>query len=248
MNEILPKTQTDRLGNRLRGGAPTEVDIRELDRYRRSFVGVYEYVVAVIRDQCGLEATGRPAKSTTSIIDKLKRESIRLTQIQDIAGCRVVVDDFETQESIVHRLSQAFANVTVVDRRSRPSHGYRAGHVVVKHNGLQVEIQVRTRLQHLWAEVSEKMSDVADPDLKYGRGDPILLEPLQALSDAIAGLEDREAKIVQESLGLSKEGSVERLRRLEKRRRKVEKARGQTAQGIETLLEQLRSARFGLKE
>ena len=34
-----------------------------------------------------------------------------------------------------------------------------------------VEIQVRTELQHRWAEVSEKYSDAIDPAIKYGRGD-----------------------------------------------------------------------------
>jgi ppGpp synthetase/RelA/SpoT-type nucleotidyltranferase len=54
-----------------------------------------------IRDQLGLEPTGRPAKSTTSITEKLHRESIRLTQIQDIAGCRIVISDIAEQERVV---------------------------------------------------------------------------------------------------------------------------------------------------
>jgi hypothetical protein len=45
----------------------------------------YERVIETIIDQLTLQPTGRLAKSTTSISDKLKRESIRLTQIQDIA-------------------------------------------------------------------------------------------------------------------------------------------------------------------
>jgi ppGpp synthetase/RelA/SpoT-type nucleotidyltranferase len=37
----------------------------------------------------------------------------------------------------------------VIDRREKPSHGYRAVHVIVECGGRMVEIQVRTELQHL---------------------------------------------------------------------------------------------------
>lgn len=47
-----------------------------------------------------------------------------------------------------------------------------------------IEIQVRTALQHRWAEISEKCFDV-DPDIKYGGGDPRTRLLLLQLSDAI---------------------------------------------------------------
>src|SRR5215211_9553152 len=100
----LSKTQVDRLGDRLRKGNITEADLRLLDQYRRSFSEEYEAVVEAIRKELGLEPTGRPAKSTTSISDKLRRESIRLTQIQDIAGCRLIVADIAAQERIMASL------------------------------------------------------------------------------------------------------------------------------------------------
>jgi putative GTP pyrophosphokinase len=106
MKKEVSKTQVDRLGDRLKRGNITEEDLRLLDQYRRSFADAYEKVVGFIRDKLGLEPTGRPAKSTTSIADKLKRESIRLTQIQDIAGCRIVVADIAEQESVVHSLNR----------------------------------------------------------------------------------------------------------------------------------------------
>jgi ppGpp synthetase/RelA/SpoT-type nucleotidyltranferase len=33
-----------------------------------------------------------------------------------------------------------------------------------------VEIQVRILMQHWWAELSEKLSDTIDPEIKYGGG------------------------------------------------------------------------------
>jgi putative GTP pyrophosphokinase len=93
-----------------------------------------------------------------------------LTQIQDIAGCRLVVTDVVEQDKVVQSLVGRFPHATIVDRREKPSHGYRAVHVIASYEDILVEIQVRTSLQHLWAELSEKLSDVIDPAIKYGGG------------------------------------------------------------------------------
>ncbi len=170
MAKELTKSQIDRLGDRLKKGNITEADLRLLDSYRRSFTPAYEIVVGTIRRDLALEPTGRPAKSTTSISEKLRRESIRLTQIQDIAGCRLTVADIAEQDSVVQSLANLFEKTTIVDRRERPSHGYRAVHVIVHSLDKMIEIQVRTSLQHLWAELSEKFSDIVDPAIKYGAG------------------------------------------------------------------------------
>lgn len=148
------KTKLDQLGDRLRRGDVTDDDFRLLDAFRRSFAPGYAEVLDTIRRNLASEPTGRPAKSTTSIIEKLQRESIRLTQIQDIAGCRLVVPDTSAQERTVSVLRGALAQVSVVDRRTTPSHGYRAVHLIAIADGKPIEIQVRTVLQHLWAEYS----------------------------------------------------------------------------------------------
>ena len=86
---MVSKTQIDRLGDRLKREEITDTDLRLLDDFRRSFSDAYEFVVRAIRSELNLETTGRPAKSTAAIKEKLLRESVRLTQIQDIAGCRL---------------------------------------------------------------------------------------------------------------------------------------------------------------
>lgn len=177
------KTQIDRLGDRLRSGQVNEDDLRMLDEYRRSFSDAYEFAVGAVRSQVGFEPTGRPAKSTTSITEKLIRESIRLSQIQDIAGCRVVVSGIADQERALKDLCALFKRSVVVDRRERPNNGYRAVHIIVNEHGKLVEIQVRTTLQHAWAELSEKVSDLVDADIKYGGGEPRLVEMLQKISE-----------------------------------------------------------------
>jgi ppGpp synthetase/RelA/SpoT-type nucleotidyltranferase len=197
MANELTKTQIDRLGDRLKKGHITEADLRLLDQYRRSFTPAYEIIVGTIRQDLALEPTGRPAKSTTSISDKLRRESIRLTQIQDIAGCRLTVTDIAEQDSVVQSLTKLFEQTTIVDRRERPSHGYRAVHVIVSCLDKMIEVQVRTSLQHLWAELSEKISDMIDPAIKYGAGNERARTILTYTSEMVVGMELAEAKLAE---------------------------------------------------
>jgi len=192
---LLSKTQVDRLGDRLRKGIVAEEDLQHLDAYRRSFAESYDEIVAVVRDTTQLEPTGRPTKSTTSIIEKIRRETIRLSQMQDIAGCRVVVDNMLVQDQVVERLKSALPKAVVVDRRRQPSFGYRAVHVIATARNKLVEIQARTELQHLWAQLSEKVADVRDPAIKYGGGDSKVQQVLSSISTVIASYENIELQL-----------------------------------------------------
>lgn len=210
----LSNTQIDRLGDRLRQGSPAESDLRILDEYRRSFEEAYETVVRTLRAALHLEPTGRPAKSTSSLIEKLRRESIRLSQVQDIAGCRVVIANIAEQERIAVALLFMWSGASIIDRRADPSHGYRAVHAIARISGKLVEIQVRTELQHLWAEFSEKLSDVVDPNIKYGNGPDAIRSLLATFSVDIARLEKFELMIAGL---LEQHGSEQNLQELRER-------------------------------
>jgi ppGpp synthetase/RelA/SpoT-type nucleotidyltranferase len=187
----------DRLGDRLRKGKIAEDDFHQLDAYRRSFAESYQEIVAIVRKATGLEPTGRPAKSTTSITEKLRRETIRLSQMQDIAGCRLIVPNVLVQNRVVEQLTSVLPRAVVVDRRKQPSFGYRAVHIIAAAWNMPIEIQVRTELQHLWAQLSEKLSDVLDHTIKYGGGDSETQNRLSAISRLIAALEERESRHLQ---------------------------------------------------
>lgn len=192
------KTQIDRLGDRLKEGSHTESDLRLLEDYRRSFGEAYESVLRTIR-QRGEFPTGRLAKSTRSIAEKLRRESIRLSQMQDIAGCRVVVANISKQEQFIASLKADFLGASVIDRRDKPSYGYRAVHIIAMISGKPVEIQVRTSLQHLWAELSEKSSDVLDPTIKYGGGPAAWRRVLTSGSELVAAHEECEEALSEKA-------------------------------------------------
>jgi putative GTP pyrophosphokinase len=175
----------------LKRGSPTDDDIRLLDQYRRSFGDAYEQVIRTIHETLKLSVTGRRAKTQYSISQKLQRETIRLSQMQDIAGCRIVVSDTNAQDQTVAAIRDLFSTIAIVDRRVKPSHGYRAVHLIPSIDSKAIEVQVRTSLQHLWAEASEKLSD-RDPALKYGKGEPEIQQELDDASIAIASIEADE--------------------------------------------------------
>ena len=188
----ISKTQIDQLGDRLKKGEISDEDVSRLESYRLSFAEAYEEVAACIKDATHIEPTGRRAKTTSSIVDKLRRETIRLSQVQDIAGCRLVVGDILVQDRVVEQIRSKLSKAVLVDRRKQPSYGYRAVHIIATARNRPIEIQVRTELQHLWAQLSEKLSDARGSAIKYGGGDSETRSLLSTLSHAVENLEDLE--------------------------------------------------------
>jgi len=107
----------------------------------------------------------------------------------------VVVTGIIAQDQTIAKLRETFPGAKIVDRREHPTHGYRAVHVIVETEEVQVEIQVRSSLQHLWAELSERLSDVVDSSIKYGGGEQQVREHLTLTSGQIAKIEEFEKEL-----------------------------------------------------
>lgn len=120
----------------------------------------------------------------------------------------MTVSDIANQDSVVQSLTSLFEHTTVIDRRQQPSHGYRAVHVIVRFSGKVIEIQVRTSLQHLWAELSEKFSDVIDPAIKYGGGHESFQILLIGASELVATEESLETQFAAAQEQLSSQDSL----------------------------------------
>lgn len=195
---VLSKAQIDTLGDRLRKGEDTIDDLILLDAYRDSFQVAFEEVEAALT-KLGLLPTGRISKTTESIREKLKRQTLRLSRMQDIAGCRVVVPNCVRQDELVRELAERWGDHLIFDRREKPSHGYRAVHMTVRAADELVEIQVRTEAEHHWAETSEKLAQGVDRKIKYGGGPSNIRYTLDQTSSIIGVIERLETFL----LGLS---------------------------------------------
>ena len=222
----LTLAQVDLLGERLRtSDTVSETDLDLLQRYQAEHAAALAYVQARIDDVLpGVSQTSR-IKTIGTLHDKLRRQPTRLSQVQDIAGVRIVRDMNRVEQNrIVEELRQAFVGSRVVDRRARPTYGYRAVHVIVRHGRCNVEIQVRTHMQSLWADVVERLADRWGRQIRYGGlpdepGRPIggamtrggLWAIVLTLADAIASVETGTAsRQLARTAGLAPDSTVAR--------------------------------------
>ncbi len=195
----------DRVGEKLKRGEPlTPQDESVLESV---FVAHDLSLSAVVARLQGildegnhpLEPSSR-VKTRTTLLEKLKRESVRLSQVQDIAGARLIVlGGHKEQDGLTEKIRTAFDVHSVVDRRINPSHGYRAVHVVVRLGDCLVEVQIRTLLHHLWTEVFERLSDEAGRGIRYGD----VPDSLQVLVAALIGISYSIAHLYDDGDGLA---------------------------------------------
>ena len=127
----------------------------------------------------------RRLKRLQSIEQKLRRfPNMSLTTMQDIGGCRVIVNSIPDVYKIVSglemsRMRHKLKKWNDYIETPKPD-GYRSYHMVYSYhsdwrdtyNDLFVEIQIRTHIQHLWATAVETMDTFTGDPLKIGHGDP----------------------------------------------------------------------------
>lgn len=122
-------------------------------------------------------------KRLHSITQKLIRfPNMSLTSMQDIGGCRIIVNSIDEVYDIVSKLKKSRMRHTLkeeYDYLKEPKvDGYRSYHIVYSYNsdrnkiynGLFIEIQVRTHIQHLWATAVETIDTFTNESLKLGKG------------------------------------------------------------------------------
>ena len=141
-------------------------------------------------------------KRAPSIIGKLERQgNMQLARMQDIGGLRAVVRTLK-QVRILEASYQSsrFAHELVSENdyiATPKSSGYRSIHLIYRyHNnkapayeGLLVELQMRTKLQHIWATAVETMGTFLDHALKSSEGPKEWLNFFSLVGSAFAHLE-----------------------------------------------------------
>jgi hypothetical protein len=161
------------------------------DRSQTAARKVYEHALVAQR-----------LKRVPSIISKLERfPSMNLSRMQDIGGCRAVVESAPQ----VRRLRSAYARskqqhefVSEKDYIAQPKEsGYRGIHLVYRckskwtpeHNGRLIEIQLRSRLQHAWATAVATAGTFLQQALKSSQGSERWLQFFTLTGSAFALVE-----------------------------------------------------------
>lgn len=123
-------------------------------------------------------------KRLETICGKLIRyPKMELYRMQDLGGCRVIVPNINDVYTIKERLEMSRIRHEPKPFKDyienpKPETGYRGVHLIYKYksdkntdyNGLQIEIQIRTKLQHLWATAVETVGVFTDNGLKFNQG------------------------------------------------------------------------------
>lgn len=123
-------------------------------------------------------------KRLPAIEQKLRlMPNLQLTQMQDIGGCRAIVSNVSAVKQLVDAYESSRLKHVLVHRNDymhspRPT-GYRGVHLIYRYfsdkksdyNGLKVEVQLRTGLQHAWATAVETVGLFTNQPLKSGLGD-----------------------------------------------------------------------------
>ena len=143
-------------------------------------------------------------KRMPTIIDKLKRyPNMQLTTMQDIGGLRAILDTvknvydlaayYRNNTGLLHELTKEYDYI----KSPRDEDGYRSLHLIYRYrnervpqyDGLRLELQIRTKIQHAWATAVETMGTFLGQALKSRQGDREWLEFFAITSAAFAHLE-----------------------------------------------------------
>jgi len=148
-------------------------------------------------------------KRLYSIQHKIERfPTMRLTQIQDIGGCRAIVSTVEHLTKLIDVMASRDKNRSsrglkhkLIDEKNyiddpKPS-GYRGVHQIFRyysdkaheHDGLKIEIQFRTIIQHAWATAVETVGIFIGQALKSSIGQQEWLDFFGLASSAFAAHE-----------------------------------------------------------
>ncbi|HCM9192733.1 TPA: RelA/SpoT domain-containing protein [Enterobacter cloacae subsp. dissolvens] len=144
-------------------------------------------------------------KRIPSIIGKLQRSpKMQLARMQDLGGLRAVVSDIdavrELEKSYLNNSYNRFRHVLTSHKdyiASPKDSGYRGIHLVYKyqgatnphHNGLLLEIQIRTKMQHAWATAVETMGTFIGQSIKSSEADESWNDYFAVVASAFALME-----------------------------------------------------------
>lgn len=141
-------------------------------------------------------------KRLESIINKLDRNKdhvMQLYRMQDLGGCRVIVDTVDQVYETVDRYKNSRVRHLFkreYDYIKEPKcSGYRSYHMVyqffsdtkeVYNSNMLIEIQFRTKLQHMWATAVEMMGIYTKSNLKSSQGNEDILRFFKLVSSIFA--------------------------------------------------------------
>ena len=214
MNTLIPqpkwetskysRKQIERAGKMLSNKAISDAERQEalivLDNWRSSHAYPLHVITNNLRRNNPNAIVVQRLKRLESIVDKLQRfPDMNLYRMQDLGGCRIIVDNLEDVYKTVDKYKNS--NIRHILKRENDYiqnpkiSGYRCYHMVYQYHSdktdiynknMLIEIQVRTKLQHIWATAVEMMGIYTQTSLKSSIGDEDILRFFTLVSSVFA--------------------------------------------------------------
>jgi ppGpp synthetase/RelA/SpoT-type nucleotidyltranferase len=154
-----------------------------------------------LKNICPNAVIAQRIKRLVSIEAKLlSKKSMQLSQMQDIGGCRAIVNDVAQVRALVEsyktsRFSHIFRGEKNYVDTPKPD-GYRSYHLIYQYKArqnqnaaydkLRIEIQIRTKMQHAWATGVEAVGIFTNEALKANIGNKDWLRLFALMASEIA--------------------------------------------------------------
>jgi putative GTP pyrophosphokinase len=206
------KGDVDRAGQRIAQGSESNIDFSILENWRASHANILNTFKTVLYNRAkGMNVQiAQRLKRRPTIIDKLSREpGMRLSRMHDIAGCRVIFEneaDLISFRKSLHLARFEHKRRGIEDDRwnyiqNPKQSGYRGIHDVYTYhvepkkgragekqpwNGMLVEIQYRTAIQHAWSTAVELAGLVTENNPKFDRGSVDFIEYFKVCSEILS--------------------------------------------------------------
>lgn len=128
------------------------------------------------------------SKTIDTLRQKLQRDpATPLSSVQDLAGVRLEAEmDLDQQDAVSLAVAEHFGHTSdaIRDLRENPRSGYRGVHVWLR-LPIRVEVQVRTQLQGVWANLYESTADILGREIRYG-----VIPEDEVMAGLVLGLHD----------------------------------------------------------
>lgn len=237
------KSAVNRAGEALRSGNITNDQADVLESWRLAHRGVINKFQALLRARSKGKSVlvAQRLKRRSTIINKIvsRQKGMQLARMDDVAGCRLIFHSIEElrefrdnlhKAKFHHILKNAKDKYDYIDRPTE--RGYRGIHDVYEcrsrdgepadSDGLLIEIQYRTHIQHAWATAVEVVARVTanEHEPKFGRGDPRHIKLFRLASEMFARVHENsyacdrqlsDKELVEEFDKLDREIHVMRL-------------------------------------
>ena len=212
------KSKTDSAGDILRNSEESEENknsaLEILSNWRASHsypMHIFKKRLKRVSEKIDKRAlSAQRLKRVPSIVKKLNRKyddkkaTMKLTQMQDIAGCRAVMSNVNLARTLYYehyiKGDLKHKKVNEKDYISNPKKdGYRSIHLIYKYNsdkgkkiynGLLVEVQIRSKLQHVWATAVETVGFFTGQAIKSNEGEKEWEYFFKLVSSAFAKMEE----------------------------------------------------------